>query len=132
MPTSGHAAPDEEQSPLLNTKEIRLGTPVPVGTKGTGNTGTSTGTCTGTDSGQPTKDPDDAEPRASKGADMGTSSDAATKERNPMPEFMTDEMRETISDTRLTDENLARIRKYLQDSETACDDQHQFNPGGGC
>ena len=28
MPTSGHAAPDEEQSPLLNTKEIRLGTPV--------------------------------------------------------------------------------------------------------
>ena len=38
------------------------------------------------------------------------------------------EMRETISHTRLTDENLARIRKYLQDSETACDDQHQFNP----
>ena len=59
-PKSDHAAPDQEQSPLLNTKEIRLGTPVHVGKehsktstkrmnstdKHKSSTGTSTGTCT--------------------------------------------------------------------------------------
>ena len=122
MPTSGHAAPDEEQSPLLNTKEIRLGAPVHVGTKyssatenppennrDTGTSRTDTGTRTGTGTGTTKTSIDQAE----------------ETERNLMPEFMTEEMRETISHTRLTDDNLARIRKYLQDSETACDDQHQ-------
>ena len=68
-------------------------------------TGTSTGTCT-----------DDTKPKTKE------------TERDPLPEFMTDEMRETISHTQLDDHHLARIRKYLRDSETACDDQHQFNP----
>ena len=45
-----------------------------------------------------------------------------------MPEFMTDEIRGNISKTVLSDANLERIRKYLRDSETACDDQHIFNP----
>ena len=81
--------------------------------------------------------PGDHRDTGTSSTDTGTGTGTATEtsndrvdatERNLMPEFMTEEMRATISHTRLTDDNLARIRKYLQDSETACDDQHQFNP----
>ena len=45
-----------------------------------------------------------------------------------MPQFMTDAMRAKISKTVLRENNVERIRQYLKESETACDDQHQFNP----
>ena len=45
-----------------------------------------------------------------------------------MPEFMTAEMKEKISKTVLRDKECNRIKELLEASETACDDQHKFNP----
>ena len=46
----------------------------------------------------------------------------------PLPRFMTNAMREKISETCMDDVHVQRIRKYLRDPKSACDDQHQFNP----
>ena len=45
-----------------------------------------------------------------------------------MPEFMTADMKEKISKTVLRDKECKRIKELLEASETACDDQHKFNP----
>ena len=48
--------------------------------------------------------------------------------KDEMPEFMTAEMKEKISKTVLRDKECNRIKELLEASETACDDQHKFNP----
>ena len=48
--------------------------------------------------------------------------------KDEMPEFMTAEMKEKISKTVLRDKECSRIKELLEASETACDDQHKFNP----
>ena len=45
-----------------------------------------------------------------------------------MPEFMTKEMREQIGSNVLWPKHTAKIKGYLDRSETACDDTHKFNP----
>jgi hypothetical protein len=51
-----------------------------------------------------------------------------TPSKDIMPEFTTTEMREKISKTVLTEGREERVKEMLEASETACDDQHQFNP----
>ena len=46
----------------------------------------------------------------------------------PLPEFMTNAMRKKISETCMRERHVAQIRKFLRESKSACDDQHQFNP----
>ena len=37
-------------------------------------------------------------------------------------------MREKISETCMREKHVEQIRKFLRESKSACDDQHQFNP----
>ena len=41
---------------------------------------------------------------------------------------MTNAMREKISETCMREKHVEQIRKFLRESKSACDDQHQFNP----
>ena len=45
-----------------------------------------------------------------------------------LPEFMSSEVRASISKPVIAEENLQQIKRMLQASETACDDLHKFNP----
>ena len=52
-----------------------------------------------------------------------------TKENEQQfPEFMSEEMRESISQSVLREDRLQQVKQMLQASETACDDLHKFNP----
>jgi hypothetical protein len=70
------------------------------------------------------KDIGPEEPKPSKNDDKMDE----TPSKDNMPEFMTTEMREKISKTVLTEGREERVKELLEASETACDDQHQFNP----
>jgi hypothetical protein len=45
-----------------------------------------------------------------------------------LPEFMSQEIRESISKPVIWEENLQQIKEMLAESDTACDDLHKFNP----
>ena len=48
--------------------------------------------------------------------------------KDEVPELITPEMREQIGLNVLRPEHTAKMKGFLERSETACDDTHQFNP----